>query len=145
MFGLPGRRSEMTTVLLVESEPIARTYLKQALGAGCTFLEASSAVEALDLCRGHREIDLLVCDVELGLVSGMELASLLRAWLPRLRTILTSDLACDQWTEHQEAELKEIPPDDVLILERPFSPAELRGALSKLVHGRVAALAGASA
>ena len=135
----------MTTVLLVESEPIARTYLKQALGAECLFLEASSAVEALDLCRCHREIDLLICDVELGLVSGMELASLLRAWLPRLRTILTSDLDCDQWTGRQETELKEIPPDDVLILERPFSAAELRAALAKLVHSRVETLAGASA
>ena len=27
-------------------------------------------------------------------------------------------------------ELRELPPDDVLILERPFKPAELRIALS---------------
>lgn len=135
----------MTTVLLVENEPIARNYLKQALGADCLFLQANSAVEALDLCRDHREIDLLVCDVELGLISGMELASLLRAWLPRLRTILTSDLPCDQWTGRQETELKELPPDDVLILERPFSSAELHAALLKLVRAPFAAMAGASA
>src|SRR5690348_1977346 len=134
----------MTTVLLVESEPIARNYLKQALGTGCLFLEASSAVEALDLCRGHREIDLLVCDVELGLVSGMELASLLRAWLPQLRVILTSDLPCEQWSAHQEAELKEIPSEDVLILERPFTSSELRAALHKLVREPVALIAGAA-
>ncbi|HLK46610.1 MAG TPA: response regulator [Bryobacteraceae bacterium] len=135
----------MTTVLLVESEPIARNYLKQALGGDCLFLEAKSAVQALDLCRGHREIDLLVSDVELGLISGMELASLLRAWLPRLRTILTSDLPCDQWTDRQQTELSELPPDDVLILERPFTAAEAHAALLQLVRSPMAAVAGASA
>ena len=133
----------MRTVLLVENEPIARNYLKQALGPHCIALEASSAVEALDFCRGHREIDVLVCDVELGLISGMELASLMRAWLPKLHTILTSDLSCDQWTPRQETELRELPPDDVLILERPFTPAELHAALTRLVCGSVEPLVGA--
>jgi len=94
-------------------------------------------MEALDVCRIHGEIEVLVCDVESGLVSGMELATLLRAWLPRLRTILISNLPCDQWTDRQEMELTELPADAVLILERPFRGLELRIALSTLISEAV--------
>ena len=123
----------MSAILLVQSTPTFRTFVKSQLG-GVSIIEAASAVEALDICRARRDIDVLICDVELGLVSGMELASLLRAWNSKLRTILTSDLACDQWTERQQIELKELPADDVLILRKPFTPIELRAALTKLTQ-----------
>jgi CheY-like chemotaxis protein len=110
----------MSTVLLVEHNPTVRQSLKQPLAGDYNILEATCPVVALDVCRVHRDIDVLVCDAELGLVSGMELASLLRAWLPELHTILISDLPRNQWSERQEMELRELPPDDVLILERPF-------------------------
>jgi CheY-like chemotaxis protein len=96
-------------------------------------LEATSPMEALDICRHHPEIDLLICDSDLGSISGMELASLIRAWNSKLRTILTSDLSCDCWTERQERELAELPPDDVLILEKPFTSKELKAAVRSLV------------
>ena len=91
----------MSTILIVEREATTRELLRQELVGWYDILEATSHIEALDICRIHGEIDVLVCDVGPGLVSGMELASLLRAWLPRLRTILVSSLPCDQWTERQ--------------------------------------------
>ena len=121
----------MSIVLLVEHNFTVRQSLKETLADDYDILEATCPVVALDVCRVHRDIDVLVCDVGLGLVSGMELASLLRAWLPQLGTIiLISDLPCNQWPERQEMELRELPADEVLILERPFKPAELRIALS---------------
>ena len=122
----------MSTVLLVEKNSTVRQSLKQPLASDYDIIEATCPVVAVDVCRVHRDIDVLVCDAELGLVSGMELASMLRAWLPRLHTILISDLPCNQWSERQEMELRELPPDYVLILERPFKPAELRLALLAL-------------
>ena len=68
----------MSTVLLVEHNPTVRQSLKQPLAGDYNILEATCPVVALDVCRVHRDIDVLVCDAELGLVSGMELASLLR-------------------------------------------------------------------
>jgi CheY-like chemotaxis protein len=112
----------METILLIEHAPIVGHFIRQQLEGQCEILEATSPMEALDICRNHREIDLLICDLDLGLVSGMELASLMRAWNSRLCTILTSDLPCDCWTQRQVAELSELPSNDVLILERPFSP-----------------------
>jgi CheY-like chemotaxis protein len=123
----------MNSILLVEDEPIFRAFLKRQIADQYAVLEAASPVEALDICRNHREIDVLVCDVDMGLVSGMELASLLRAWNIRMRTILISDLPCDQWTARQDMELKELPADDVLILEKPFSTTELKAALAGLM------------
>ena len=123
----------MRTILFVDKEPILREGLRWEL-AGCYhILEARSAVEALDICRNFRGIDLLVCDMELGLVSGMELAALLRAWNSKLRIILTTDLLCECWSERQNAELRELPSDEVLILERPFSTRDLKAAIAKLV------------
>ena len=122
----------MSIVLLVEHNSTVRQSLKQTFADDYDILEATCPVVALDVCRVHRDIVVLVCDVGLGLVSGMELASLLRAWHPQLHTILISNLPCNQWSERQEMELRELPPDYVLILERPFKPAELRLALSAL-------------
>jgi CheY-like chemotaxis protein len=100
--------------------------------------EASSPVEALDICRKHTDIDLLVCQTELGLVSGMELASLLRAWNSKLRAILTTDLPSEYWSERQNAELRELPADEVLILEHPFSTRDLKAAIAQLLRAQTA-------
>jgi CheY-like chemotaxis protein len=125
----------MSTVLVVERDPSLRGFLRRQIPTQYEILEAACPVEALDICRAHCEIDVLLCDVELGLVSGIELASLLRAWHSRLRTILLSDLPCDKWSQRWETELKELPADDVLILEKPFKPIELRSTVSTLMAG----------
>jgi CheY-like chemotaxis protein len=123
----------MKTILLVENDPIATDRVRRELAGHYHILETPSPVEALDICRNHLEIDLLICDAELGLVSGMELASLLRSWISRLQTILISDLPCDSWDERQETELHELPSDGVLILEKPFTSLQLKSAIRKLV------------
>jgi CheY-like chemotaxis protein len=69
----------MSIVLLVEHNSTVRQSLKQTFADDYDILEATCPVVALDVCRVHRDIVVLVCDVGLGLVSGMELASLLRA------------------------------------------------------------------
>ena len=100
----------MKTILLVDDEPTARSILRCQLSAGYDVFD----------------IDLLICDEELGLISGAELASLLRTWNSKLRTILTTDLPFDHWGQQLEIELAELPADDVLILGRPFTLSQLR-------------------
>ena len=129
----------MTKILIVEDEPLVRGFLRRQLAGRFEVVEAISAIHALDIWRIHNDIEVLICDAELGLVSGMELACLLRAWNGRLRTILTSDLASDQWTERQRVELQELPADDVLILVKPFTPADLTAALTKLMQAEAVA------
>lgn len=78
----------MNTILIVQEEPLFRSYLRASIGREYEILEAASPVEALEMCRAHGEIDVLICDQDMGLVSGMELASLLRAWIGNLKTLL---------------------------------------------------------
>lgn len=129
----------MNTILFVDHEPIVRNVVQRELPGHYQILEARSPVEALDICRHHPGIDLLVCEADMGLVSGMELASLLRAWNSNLRTILTTERPTEYWTERQNAELRELPTDTVLVLERPFRARDLRAAIEKLVPEEAAA------
>jgi len=122
----------MNTILFIDHEPIVRNVLRRELAGQYHILEATSPTEALDLCRNYSGIDLLVCDTDMGLVSGMELASLLRAWNSNLHTILTTERPCECWTERQNTEMRELPADAVLVLEQPFSSRELRAAIAKL-------------
>ena len=127
----------MKSILFVDHEPIVRNVFRLELAGRYRILEATSPVEALDICRKHAGIDLLICDAELGLVSGMELAALLRAWNSNLRLIITTDLPSEDWSERQNTELLELPPDDVYILEWPFSTRDLKAAIAKLVPADV--------
>ena len=119
-------------VLVLEDEPVMRRFLRQVIGTSAT-LEATSPAEALDVCRNHKDIDLLICDIEPGLVSGMELATLAREWIPDLRTILLCNTPCECWSEQENEQLKELPVDAVMILETPFSTIELKAAITELI------------
>ena len=124
----------MTTILLVEEEPIFRDFIKLQLVGRYGILEADSPVEALDICRAQNDIDMLICDADIGLISGPELASLVRAWVPRIRTILLSDLPRHLWSDRQVMEFKELPEESALILSKPFTPRQLEAALMKVAN-----------
>jgi CheY-like chemotaxis protein len=129
----------MKSVLVVENDSQLRGFIRRVLASRHTLLEASSPVEALDICRNHPEVDLMVCDMDIGLVSGLELTSLLHAWMPTLRTVITCDLLRDYWTEGQVAELNEIPSEEVFVLEKPFTSEQLTAALDALMEEEVIA------
>jgi CheY-like chemotaxis protein len=133
----------MKRILCVNCDSVEGTHFPWESAGHYQILKAASPVEALDICRKHSGVDLLVCPADLGLVSGMELASLLRAWNSNLRIILTSGLPCEYWTERQEMQLKELPPDDVLILEQPFGSREMRAAIARLLPAEIAVASGA--
>jgi diguanylate cyclase (GGDEF)-like protein len=66
------------TVLLVEDSATYRGVMRMLLqGAGYTVLEAVNGVQAVDLARLHRP-DLIVLDLELPLLSGQQVAQVLR-------------------------------------------------------------------
>jgi CheY-like chemotaxis protein len=80
------------TVLLVEDNSIVRTLILEALGsAGYTVLVASSGLDALRVVESHPgRIDLLVTDVVMPVMSGVQLAEILTQKLPRLAIIYIS-------------------------------------------------------
>jgi CheY-like chemotaxis protein len=132
----------MKAILLVDDEPTVRGISRCQLSGGYDVLEAASSSEALDICQSHRDIDRLICDEGLGLISGAELASLLRTWNSKLRTILRTELPFDHWGQQLEIELAELPADDVLILGRPFTYRKLREPIANPLPGEVNAVDG---
>ena len=106
-------------VLLVEDEPAVRSLAERVLmRQGYHVLSAGSGVEALELVHStHGQIDLLVTDVVMPEMGGVELAKHLLAIRPDLRVLFISGYAADT-----------VPTTDgagrqLYFLEKPFSPA----------------------
>jgi len=116
---VPVRSSE--TILLVEDEPAVRRLARRALEAhGFRILEAGNGHEALELCETHvTELDLLLTDVVMPRMSGVELASRLTAIDPSLRVLYMSG-----YTEDALGQRGVLSPETAF-LNKPFTPASL--------------------
>jgi DNA-binding NtrC family response regulator len=106
----------VTTILVAEDDEGVRNLIETALRRhGHTVLSASDGASAMAILeREGTEVDLLVSDVNMPGIGGLELLALARARRPDLAAILAS--GTDRW---------ELPPDridsDVTLLEKPFS------------------------
>jgi CheY-like chemotaxis protein len=79
------------TVLVVEDEVLVRSLAKQVLiEAGYTVLEASDGREALEVIEEESRIDLVVTDVVMPRMSGLELAEALREGYPAMPLVFMS-------------------------------------------------------
>jgi two-component system, cell cycle sensor histidine kinase and response regulator CckA len=129
------------TVLLVEDEPTVRNVTRRILRhEGFRVLTAESAERALRVSAEHSEsIDLLVTDVVMSGMGGLQLAEQLRAARPGMRTLFMSGYSRNQT----------IPQDDLaggaMFLAKPFTNdsliakvAELLGATESRMHAPTA-------
>jgi two-component system cell cycle sensor histidine kinase/response regulator CckA len=108
------------TVLVVEDDASVREIAVRALRArGYQVVEAPNGVEALAVAErlGHR-IDLLVTDMVMPQMGGLDLAEKLRASRPRLRALFTSGYSEDSATQLREIE-------DARFLQKPFTGSAL--------------------
>jgi two-component system, cell cycle sensor histidine kinase and response regulator CckA len=118
------------TILLVEDEPSVRSTVRRLLERhGYQVLEAANGHDALTLvaARGS-EIRLVVSDMVMPGMGGMELASRLRSLSPKIPVLLMTG-----YTEEAIARNGD-RPHDALIIEKPFSQhtmlEKVRGALA---------------
>src|SRR5438045_1297443 len=114
------------TILIAEDEPALRNLLEKLLhSAGYQLLIAPDGKRALEVAEQHTgKIDLLLSDVVMPEMSGVELAKALKAKRPESRIILTS--AYDQGML--------VTDSDWVFIPKPFFPQrlleEVRKALS---------------
>ena len=106
------------TILLVEDERAVRDLLRQVLQRyGYTVLEASYPEQALELSQCHKgPIHLLVTDVVMPMMSGLELAGETRAMRPSLRVLYMSG-----YTDNVR-DLPHVVNAMSSFLQKPFSP-----------------------
>jgi DNA-binding response OmpR family regulator len=118
------------TVLVVEEEQNIRTLLGKYLAEqGYAILEAKKADEALEVCRNHKSppISLMICDLVMSEMNGVELAGRARSFHPRMKTLYLSS--------HSESSViyRGIPLTDIQFLPKPFKLKELISTVNGLL------------
>ena len=82
------------TILVVDDEPGARTIVARTLeGSGCLVRQAADGVAALELVDRHGPPDLVLTDLSMPGMGGVELAGHLRARWPQLPILFMSGYA----------------------------------------------------
>ncbi len=125
----PGKGGE--TVLLVEDSGTVRSYILDMLRMdGYAVLEASSGEEALRVAEERRgPVDLLVTDMVMPGIDGIELAGRLRALRPGLKVLFISGCADDFARNH-------IPQDSTTrFLGKPFKTGDLLRKIREVLDG----------
>jgi signal transduction histidine kinase/ActR/RegA family two-component response regulator len=104
-------------ILLVEDDAIVRALAREILiGKGYDVLTAANGEEALIIAHTH-EFDLLLTDMVMPKLSGMELAIRLKRAHPRLHVVFMSGYSYD-------ATAGVLSTDDAFV-QKPFSPHDL--------------------
>jgi two-component system, cell cycle sensor histidine kinase and response regulator CckA len=116
------------TILLVEDEEVVRELLREVLEReGYSVLEAHDGQDALTVAAGHPgRIDVLVTDVVLPRMGGIEAAEALRASRPDLRLLFMSGHVRDV---EAAAELRRLGS----FLQKPFPPLTLTTRIRELL------------
>ena len=114
-------RRGQETILLVEDEDAVRTLVQRVLeAAGYHVLTAADGLEALELAEQAAELDLVLTDMVLPGMDGIEIARRLRSLQPSVRTLFMSGYS-DRLSSLQADWGK-----NVAFLEKPFDSETLR-------------------
>jgi two-component system, cell cycle sensor histidine kinase and response regulator CckA len=105
------------TILVAEDEPLVRNMITMLLqGRGYAVLEAGNGLEALQVARehSHAEIDLLLTDVAMPQMDGIQLVREFRNAFPNTKIILMSGYTGESKLQYVTDE------SDITFLEKPF-------------------------
>jgi two-component system cell cycle sensor histidine kinase/response regulator CckA len=110
------------TVLLAEDDPLVRSMVANVLtDQGYTVLQASNGDEALRLAQeqGQRRVDLLLTDIVMPQMGGVELARRISDIRPQTKIILTSGYSDEPIFRNGTLDSK------IEFIQKPFIPAAL--------------------
>jgi two-component system cell cycle sensor histidine kinase/response regulator CckA len=131
----PARASEPghETILLVEDEPEVRRIARKILeGGGYRVIEVSSPVAALEVFEREHRIDVVVTDVVMPQMNGVELIRRLqekvRPGAP-LRVLCMSGYTDDETARHG------LKDQRLPFLQKPFTPNSLRQKVREVLDG----------
>ena len=115
-------------VLVVEDEFLIRMHAAEMIEeAGFEVLEASNADEAVVILEARLDVAVVFTDIQMpGSMDGLKLAIAVRDRWPPIRIVTTSGFV-DVRTEDL--------PEGMRFLSKPYSPAQIIGALHELTGG----------
>ena len=106
-------------ILVVEDDAPVRDLLVRVLqDAGYLVVGAQSGQQALELAAQQSEVDLLVTDLVMRGMNGIELATALTESRPGLPVLITSSFTPGQMGH-------EALPFQAVFVEKPWAPAEM--------------------
>ena len=125
---VPPSAPARTRILLAEDDQMVRRFEAMVLRRhGLDVLEASDGLEGLAVFQASpHEICLLVTDVAMPGMSGVELARQILRICPDLPVLFVSGYASD------EVQLDSFPPGAAAFLRKPFAPSALLEAVAAL-------------
>ena len=134
---LPSLRGD-ERILLVEDEAELRVALRRLLeGCGYEVFEAADGEAALELARRQdASFDLLLSDVVMPRMGGIELVRRMAALHPETRFLLVSGHLNHPAIRDQKL------PESVAMLTKPFDPEDLTTKVREILDGRVSDDAG---
>ena len=117
------------TVLLVEDAPMIRRLAREIMTrAGYTVIEAGDGEQAAQLATRLARIDVLLTDVVMPRLNGIELAAQLRTTRPDLRVLFMSG-----YTDYAIVR-NGLLSDSTTYLQKPFTPEELLRKLRSVIE-----------
>jgi CheY-like chemotaxis protein len=113
-------------ILLAEDDVQVQYSIWKLLKAdGFTVLTAGNGVFALEACRNHPgSVDLLLTDLEMPRMSGLELCEKIRVERPGIKVLVMSG---EPWSREQ------VSVNGWPFLQKPFTPTALRDAIAALL------------
>ena len=117
-----------TTVLIVDDEPNILDMLKNQLAYfGYNIITASSGIEALQKAEEFKRIDILLTDIMMPYMNGIELAKKFNKLLPETKIFFMSGYTFPSINIH------ELPKEKYSFFEKPFSIDKLNSEFSKVL------------
>jgi PAS domain S-box-containing protein len=110
-------------VLVIDDDLHVREVIAREVARSGHIVEAGDINYAIAALRESRAFDVLVTDVVMPQMSGVELSELLKAKLPALRTVFI--------TGYPDAEITSEFPADATVLRKPLSRGNLHAALER--------------
>ncbi len=127
--------AKQATILVAEDEPGIRRITERILTrAGFDALVAASGPEALEMARDHNgSVDVLLTDVVMPKMSGVQLAELLKREYPGVETVFMSGYPDQMLSERGVLE------ETHNYLHKPFTASELLGEVERALEGALSA------
>jgi len=119
------------TILLVEDEEAVMKFVSRLLTQnGYSILEAATPREAIELCEGRQDVQLMITDVVMPQMNGYVLAKTIKALVPPIKVIFMSGYIDNALTREN------LMQPGVALLEKPLKADALLSKVREVLESR---------